>query len=55
MAAWSAHIFAKYDLVRRVTDHTIIPALNLMGLAFEGAGLSSNDQVAGNYSVLAQR
>lgn len=55
LAAWSFNIFAKYGFVRSIVDHTLIPALNLAGLAFEGAGLTDNDQVTGNYSVLAQR
>jgi len=55
LAAWSFDIFAKYGFVRRIFEHTLIPVLNLMGLALEGAGLTHNDQVTGNYSVLAQR
>lgn len=55
LAAWSFDIFAKYVFVRRIFDHTLIPVLNLMGLALEGASLTDNDQVTGNYSVLAQR
>jgi SAM-dependent methyltransferase len=48
-------IFAKYGFVRQVLHHTVVPALNLAGLVLESAGLSTNDQVAGNYSALAQK
>jgi SAM-dependent methyltransferase len=54
LAAWSFDIFAKYNFVRRIVQHTLIPALNLSGLALEWAGVSDNDQVTGNYSVLAR-
>lgn len=48
-------IFAKYGFVRQVLHHTVVPVLNLVGLVLESAGLSTNDQVAGNYSALAQK
>lgn len=47
--------FSKYSFVRQIVHHTMVPALNLLGLGLEGAALSSNDQIAGNYSVLAQK
>jgi SAM-dependent methyltransferase len=55
VAAWSFHLFAKYGVVRTIVDHTLVPLVNLLGLAFEGMGLTQNDQITGNYSVLAQR
>jgi|ERR1700722_3432823 SAM-dependent methyltransferase len=48
-------IFAKYEFVRQILHHTVVPVLNLVGLVLENAGLSTNDQVAGNYSALAQK
>ncbi len=48
-------IFAKYGFVRQVLHHTVVPVLNLVGLVLESAGLSTNDQVAGNYSALTQK
>jgi hypothetical protein len=48
-------IFAKYGFVRQILHHTVVPVLNLAGLALESAGISTNDQVAGNYSALAQK
>ncbi|MGA9981120.1 MAG: class I SAM-dependent methyltransferase [Candidatus Sulfotelmatobacter sp.] len=48
-------IFAKYGFVRQVLHHTVVPVLNMAGLALESAGLSTNDQLAGNYCALAQK
>jgi len=48
-------IFAKYGFVRQILHHTVVPVLNLAGLVLEGAGVSTNDQVSGNYSALAQK
>ena len=53
--AWSLSIFAKYRFVRWIVHHSLVPALNVVGLALEGMGLSHNDQVTGNYSALAQK
>jgi SAM-dependent methyltransferase len=53
--ACSLSIFAKYEFVRQILHHTVVPALNVVGLGLEGAGISDNDQVAGNYSALAQK
>jgi SAM-dependent methyltransferase len=53
--ACSLSIFAKYEFVRQILGHTVVPALNVVGLGLEGAGLSNNDQVAGNYSALGQK
>jgi len=53
--AWSLSIFAKYGFLRQILHHTLVPVLNIVGLGLEGAGLSHNDQVTGNYSALAQK
>lgn len=53
--AASLSIFAKYGFIRQILHHTVVPVLNLIGLALEGSGISDNDQVAGNYSALAQK
>jgi SAM-dependent methyltransferase len=53
--ALSLSIFAKYGFLRQILHHTVVPALNVIGLGLEGAGISRNDQVAGNYSALAQK
>jgi SAM-dependent methyltransferase len=53
--ACSLSIFAKYEFIRQILHHTVVPALNVVGLGLEGAGLSHNDQVTGNYSALAQK
>lgn len=55
MAAWSASLFSKYRPVRQVIEHTLVPVLNLAGMGLERAALTDNDQITGNYSVLAQR
>ena len=55
MNAVAVSIFAKYGFVRQILHHTVVPVLNLAGLALESAGISTNDQVAGNYSALAQK
>ena len=53
--AWSISIFAKYEFIRQILHHTVVPALNVVGLGLEGAAISHNDQVTGNYSALAQK
>jgi SAM-dependent methyltransferase len=53
--AVSLSIFAKYEFIRKILHHTVVPVLNAVGLVLEGAGISQNDQITGNYSVLAQK
>lgn len=53
--ATAISIFAKYGFIRQIVHHTVVPVLNLAGLVLEGAGVSTNDQVSGNYSALAQK
>jgi SAM-dependent methyltransferase len=47
--------FAKYGFIRRILHHTAVPVMNWLGLALERAGISKNDQIAGNYSALARK
>jgi SAM-dependent methyltransferase len=51
----SLNIFAKYGIVRRTFSTSVFPIINLIGLGLEGMALTSNDQIAGNYSVLARK
>jgi SAM-dependent methyltransferase len=53
--AAAVSIFAKYRFVRQILHHTVVPVLNLAGLVLESAGISTNDQISGNYSALAQK
>jgi hypothetical protein len=55
VTASSLSIFAKYGLVRQLLHHTIVPVLNIAGVALDRPGISRNDQVAGNYCALAQK
>jgi SAM-dependent methyltransferase len=49
------YIVAKHSWVRWLLGASIIPMINLAGLALDELGLSQNDQMAGNYSALAQK
>jgi SAM-dependent methyltransferase len=51
----SLNIFARYGIVRSIFGVTVFPLVNLFGLCLEGMALTTNDQVAGNYSVLARK
>jgi len=53
--AMSVSIFAKYNFVRQIVHHTIVPVFNLAGLALDRSSISSNDQIAGNYCALAKK
>ncbi len=53
--ACALSMFSKYGFVRSLVHHTLVPILNFGGLAVEAARLTQNDQLAGNYSVLAQK
>jgi SAM-dependent methyltransferase len=55
VTASSLSIFAKYGFVRQILHHTIVPVLNIAGVALDRPGISSNDQIAGNYCALAQK
>lgn len=53
--ASAVSVFAKFDWLRQVLHHTIVPLLNVAGLLLEGAQLSSNDQLSSNYAALAEK
>lgn len=55
VANCSFSIFAKYQATRTVLHHTVVPALNLIGMGLERVVTTNNDQIAGNYSALAQK
>ena len=52
---WSLSILATNGAVRKVLHHTVVPALNLLGLGLERAFPIRNDQLTGNYSILARK
>ncbi len=51
----SLNIFARYDFVRWCLGLTVFPIINFSGLCFEKLALTTNDQMAGNYSALARK
>lgn len=55
VTASSLSIFAKYGIVRHVLHHTIVPVLNMIGVALDRPSISRNDQIAGNYCALARK
>jgi SAM-dependent methyltransferase len=55
VTAFSMSIFAKYGFIRQIVHHTIVPVLNMAGVALDRPSISSNDQLAGNYCALAQK
>jgi SAM-dependent methyltransferase len=52
---FSLSLFAKYNWLRQALHYTAVPVLNLIGLQFETLVHSQNDQLAANYSALAQK
>jgi SAM-dependent methyltransferase len=46
---------ARYEFLRQILHHTVVPVLNLTGLLLEGARISSNDQLSSNYAALAEK
>jgi SAM-dependent methyltransferase len=46
------HSFARFRWLRRLTELTLCPLLNLIGLGIEGLNLTHNEQFTPNYSVL---
>jgi SAM-dependent methyltransferase len=52
---WSLSILVKYGWLKAVLHHTLVPILNLAGQTLEWAFPINNDQLTGNYSVLAQK
>ena len=55
VTAFSLSIFAKYNFVRQVVHHTIVPVLNVAGVVLDRPSISTNDQLAGNFCALAQK
>jgi SAM-dependent methyltransferase len=53
--AYALSTLSKYRFARAIVNRTLVPVLNLLGLTLEAAALTRNDQLAGNYSVLAQK
>lgn len=49
------NLFARYAAVRAVLATTVIPLMNLAGLALEGLMGSSNDQFSVNFSARARK
>jgi SAM-dependent methyltransferase len=47
--------FVRYKLARSIYRRTACPLLNLLGLAAEKAHVTSNDQFAANYCVMAKK
>jgi SAM-dependent methyltransferase len=47
--------FAHFGLLRRLTELSLCPLLNLVGLGIEGLNLTHNEQFTPNYSVLAMK
>lgn len=47
------HSLAHFGLLRRLTELSLCPLLNLVGLGVEGMKLTKNEQFTPNYSVLA--
>jgi SAM-dependent methyltransferase len=52
---FSLSLFAKYNWLRQALHYTAVPIFNLIGLQFETLVHSQNDQLAANYSALAQK
>jgi SAM-dependent methyltransferase len=49
------HTLAHFSTLRKLLELSLCPSLNLAGLALEKLRLTSNDQFAANYSVLASK
>ena len=52
---WSLSIFSRYETVRQIVHRTAVPCINLAGSALERLVNSRNDNLTGNYSVLARK
>jgi SAM-dependent methyltransferase len=51
----SLSLFANYSWLRWTVHYTVVPMLNIMALMFETFARNQNDQLAANYSALAQK
>jgi SAM-dependent methyltransferase len=52
---WSLSIFCRYEPIRQIFHHTAVPLINLVGLALERLANSHNDNLTGNYSIIARK
>jgi|ERR1700722_11280943 SAM-dependent methyltransferase len=52
---WSLSIFSRYEPVRQLCHHTLVPCFNLMGRALEKLANSRDENLTGNYSVIARK
>ena len=52
---WSLSILCRYQPIQQVLHHTVVPCFNLMGLGLERLARSHNDNLTGNYSVIARK
>jgi len=52
---WALSILANCIWFGKILDYTFIPAINLLGMGLEHAFPITNDQLTGNYSVLARK
>lgn len=48
-------MFARYSWLRTIVSWTLVPAINLAGVALENVASTTNDQATGNYSVRAEK
>ncbi|MGH9504270.1 MAG: class I SAM-dependent methyltransferase [Terriglobales bacterium] len=55
LANWSVSILARYILLGKVLYYTVVPAMNVIGLGLEHAFPIKNDELTGNYSILARK
>jgi SAM-dependent methyltransferase len=52
---WSLSICCRYEPIRQVLHHTAIPCMNVVGMVLEDWLKSKNDNITGNYSVMARK
>jgi SAM-dependent methyltransferase len=52
---WSLSILCRHQPIQQVLHHTVVPCFNLMGLGLERLARSHNDNLTGNYSVIARK
>ncbi len=52
---WSVSILARRIPLGKILNYTVIPGINLIGLVLERTFSTTNDEFAGNYSVLARK
>ncbi|HME32898.1 MAG TPA: class I SAM-dependent methyltransferase [Terriglobales bacterium] len=55
VTASSLSILARYRPARQILHHTVVPFLNIVGVALDRPSISRNDQIAGNYCALARK